>query len=323
MPRLNYGTLLENIVVLETTQICLDRSTPDDSLAFASAFAMPPLTQCWCKPADEANNPLFNNAFLVERAAGQNVSQSIQQLWSLCINNMPDLPVWLFHGDHAVQYATAGPNGALLASMLTVQRGGQIHLWINDNGERYPGRRAPVAGTPPDTLAQAALLVGGPATGTACEPIGWFPDTIPHLTEWLDQGAAGNAAVRLGFLDPDNYAEGLTQVSPQDHRQWLHTLATNAERVLSVTFSGCQNRGAENAARNQRLAWFHGDEEVLYPVSMVFEYGNFQTGVKVRWPQDSIHDVVGDLRHRVEAAWTSWSPSLRALTVHLNGQSQD
>lgn len=44
-PRLNYGTLLENIVVLETTRICLDRLPPDDSLAFASAFAMPPLTQ--------------------------------------------------------------------------------------------------------------------------------------------------------------------------------------------------------------------------------------------------------------------------------------
>ena len=54
MPRLNYGTLLENNVVLEATRLCLDQIGGEDRFAFASAFAMPPLTQCWCRPAEEA-----------------------------------------------------------------------------------------------------------------------------------------------------------------------------------------------------------------------------------------------------------------------------
>jgi hypothetical protein len=56
---------------------------------------------------------------------------------------------------------------------------------------------------------------------------------------------------------------------------------------------------------------------------MVFEYGNFQTGIRVRWPKESILEVVEDLKQRVEAAWSGWSSSLRALTLHLNGQPQD
>ncbi len=57
MPRLNYGTLVENIVVLEATRICLEHLSADGRLDFATAFAMPPLTGCWCKPGEERNNP--------------------------------------------------------------------------------------------------------------------------------------------------------------------------------------------------------------------------------------------------------------------------
>ncbi|HET9217159.1 MAG TPA: hypothetical protein VFR18_09290, partial [Terriglobia bacterium] len=181
MPRLNYGTLLENIVVLEATRICHDDETPDQSLAFASAFAMPPLTQCWCIPNEETNNPLFNNAFLTQLAAHRHKPQTIQGLWSLCINNIPRVPVASFHGDQAILYTTAGPNGALLASMLTVQRGREIHLWINDDGGRY---RHDAKGSDRSTLDQARLLVGGQTAGTAYELCGTFPNTVNSLRKW-------------------------------------------------------------------------------------------------------------------------------------------
>jgi len=51
------------------------------------------------------------------------------------------------------------------------------------------------------------------------------------------------------------------------------------------------------------LAWFHDDGLALYPRSLVFEYGNFQTGIKVRWLGDSIDGVLVDLRERIKAAW--------------------
>jgi hypothetical protein len=100
MPRLNYGTLLENIVVLESTRICLDRTSADEPLAFASAFAMPPMTQCWCKAAEEANSPRFNHTFLLQLAARENPPQTLQQFWSLCIKNVPSIPIRRFRPLH-------------------------------------------------------------------------------------------------------------------------------------------------------------------------------------------------------------------------------
>jgi hypothetical protein len=87
-----------------------------------------------------------------------------------------------------------------------------------------------------------------------------------------------------------------------------------------VMFFACQNRGQGNAARNQRVAWFHDDEHGLYPQSLVFEYGNFQTGVKIRWPSSPIDRFAADLHRRVQTVWQGWSPQLRALTVHINGR---
>jgi len=73
MPRLNYGTLLENIVVLEATRLSLDQIGGEDRLALASAFAMPPLTQCWCRPAEEPNRYTGgpNGALLAAMLAAQ------------------------------------------------------------------------------------------------------------------------------------------------------------------------------------------------------------------------------------------------------------
>jgi hypothetical protein len=164
------------------------------------------------------------------------------------------------------------------------------------------------------------LLLRVQAAGSAAEVTGLFPGTIRDLDGWLTHGPGQNTTVRVGFLDPDNYAEGQAQVSPLDHQRWLRVLAKNSVHVLSAIFSGCQNRGAGNVARNQRLASFHRDEVFLYPESIVFEYGNFQTGVKVRWPEVSIHQLTAELRRHVESAWHGWGGSLGTLTVHLNGQ---
>ena len=323
MPRLNYGTLLENIVVLESTRICLDQSSGDDPVAFASAFAMPPLTQCWCKPVDAANSPCFNDTFLRQVAEKHSPPQTLEQFWALCINNLPNVPIRLFHEDQPLRYPFAGPNGALLACMLAAQRHRRINLWINDNAERYGNvpQASPGVELGSSTAVSAAeLLLGTQIDGTVSDITGWFPRTIPNLADWLVNGGGGTA-VRIGFLDPDNYAEGQTQVSAYDHRQWLRVLATNCAQVLCATFSGCQNRGPQNAARNQRLALFHSDEVALYPRSLVFEYGNFQTGVKIRWPDNAVDYVAANLCQRITAAWRRWSFSLKEITVHPNGQA--
>ena len=320
MPRLNYGTLLENIVVLESMHIGLAGLRPDAPIDFATAFAMPSLTECWCKAAEQANNPWFSYASLQSLSGGQHQPATFERLWSLCLRNAPGIHVQPFYQrDGIVVFPSPGPNGALLAAMLAVERGREIHLWVNDNAERYG--KAGTDGGVSTTLSNAAMLLDTKAAGTSTETLGWFPDTIPRLGSWLQDGHGRNALVRIGFLDPDNYAEGKTQVSPYDHRQWLRVLGAGSQTVLSAVFSGCQNRGPGNATRNQRLSSFHGDEASLYPRSLVFEHGNFQTGVKIRWPADTIDDVATELQRRVQAAWLSWHPSLGTLTVHVDGRA--
>src|SRR5688572_2494983 len=93
MPRLNYGTLLENIVVLEASRACLSLLGEEDGLAFASSFAMPPLTECWASPGDVASSPAFRFSYLQALAAFESAATTVQGLWSLCLNSYPDIPV--------------------------------------------------------------------------------------------------------------------------------------------------------------------------------------------------------------------------------------
>jgi hypothetical protein len=191
MPRLNYGTLLENIVVLESTRMCLDQSSADELLAFASAFAMPPLTECWCKAVDAANSPCFSETFLRQLSAKHVPPQTLEQYWSLCINNVPNAAIQRISGRTCPDLSRWGPNGALLACMLTAQRQRQIHLWINDNGERYGTVQPTPPSIEPDcsgTVSMAGLLVGTQGGGKASEIASWFPDTIPNLADWLAKG---------------------------------------------------------------------------------------------------------------------------------------
>ena len=59
MPRLNHGTLLENLVVLEVVRVLTRR--PEATVEFACSFAMPPLTLYWHRtPHEPTNNPRFN-----------------------------------------------------------------------------------------------------------------------------------------------------------------------------------------------------------------------------------------------------------------------
>jgi hypothetical protein len=321
MPRLNYGTLLENIVVLESTRLCLEQLDPGDALGFATSFAMPALTQCWCKQSEETANPWFSHAFLEQLRGSHHEVGSLQSMWALCLDNRPRLPIRRFHQKEGrLLYKRGGPNGALLAALLANHSDRAIKIWANDDAERYPSSESTGPGDATDEcdeLKAVGLLLEVEPLGSTIHVVGLFPDTIARLDSWL-QGEGRSTRTRVGFLDPDNYAEGETQVSSLDHRRWLRSLASGAGHVLSAMFSGCQNRGRGNAKRNNRLASFHGGEMGLFPHSLVFEYGNFQTGVKIRCPT---HDLRECLRHRVEMAWRRWSGSLDALTVHVDGQA--
>lgn len=325
MPRLNYGTLLENVVTLEVARLGFDYSDRVGVLAFATAFAMPPLTECWAKTANERKiSPFFNECFLSQLTELATTPYSLQKAWVACVQNVLNLPFCRFRvaDNENLRYEFAGPNAALLVAMLATHLRREIRIWANDNGERYGEVNPAVPNSQSElerTVEYGARLLGADPIGSVNYVGTNFPDSIDALSEWLTQGAGNAATVRVGFLDPDNYAEGNTQVTRWQHQNWLRVLAEGRERAFSAMYSFCMNRGPQNANRNQRLAWFHADECERYPRSLVFEYGNHQTGVKIRWPEAKIDEISGKLRERVNNAWSSWHERLGPLTIHSDG----
>ena len=162
MPRLNHGTLLENLVVLEVTRVLT--TAPETTVEFACAFAMPPLTQCWHKTVHEAgNNPRFNAevmANLLKGALQVGVPTSYSSLLLDCLRNPSNLPVVPYAVPDAERlFEFGGPHGALLAAMLARQNGQTLRIWSNDLADhrtRYRGAPTPNAATEcPRTSAYA------------------------------------------------------------------------------------------------------------------------------------------------------------------------
>ena len=324
MPRLNYGTLLENVVIVEVTRACLQRSAPGSALAFASSFSMPPLTQCWAGPSDSHSNPAFDQACARRLAERAPTMTSPADLWSRCVRNAPMLPVCRYREPAAndVVSELAGPNGALLAAMLAAHEHRILFQWINDDGARYgetgdgsPSSCSEVA----RTAEYAAALMDRPVSGTSVHVNGKFPGSVGALEQWLGSGPIAAAPVRIGFLDPDTYIDGKTNVSQLGHQRWLRALAHGCERSVSVLFMMCQNRGSKNIERNKNLELFDGDEKRLFARSLVFEGGNFQAGIKIRWTTEEISSVVAQIGEHVQRAWSAWVPKLPNLKVHVDG----
>ncbi|HZI11232.1 MAG TPA: hypothetical protein VE153_12675 [Myxococcus sp.] len=326
MPRLNYGTLLENLVVTEVARACLRATDSSSSVVFASSFAMPPLTQCWAKRTDGRNSPGFGEVF-VRGLRGQQraVTTSLRDMWGRCVINKPRLPVSRLRDTQLeyVAYEYEGPNGALLVAMLANAEGRELHQWINDDGGRYgevPPTQPSSASEVPRTMEHAASLNEKPAIGSATYVPGRFPNTVSELQRWLTAEPAARACVRVGFLDPDNYVEGDASVSQDGHQRWLCALASECDHAVSVLFMMCQNRGTANQERDHKLRQFDGDEKSLFSRSIVFEHGNFQTGVKVRWPADTVEEFVSELSRRVQKGWSQWREGMKGLTVHVDGR---
>ncbi|HJT78902.1 MAG TPA: hypothetical protein VJ739_17020 [Gemmataceae bacterium] len=308
MPRLNHGTLLENLVVLEVARVLTRRT--EATVEFACSFAMPPLTQCWHRTQQEpVNNPRFNAGVMANLLNGTfavGAPTSYSALLRDCLANAPSFPVVPYALTDATQLCEyGGPNGALLAALLTTRRGQSIRIWSNDLADhraRYRGTPVPDASTEcPRTTEYAAGLSPGnsamPGVDLFCGQE--FPDSVPAMASWC-----GGCAIRIGFLDPDSYvAAGAPvpgQVDRSAHCRWLTDLHRDAETTAGVMFFASQYAPGRPAL----IAAFHDDARDDYPRSVVFCHGNYMVGVKLRCHEtDRIHLIID----RVRDAWVSWS----------------
>ena len=324
MPRLNHGTLLENLVVLEVTRVLTANAAA--TVEFACSFAMPPLTQYWHRSLHEPlNNPKFNVSVMANLLNGKFAVGSPTSYSALlygCIANAPNLPVVTYALNDAAQSCEfGGPNGALLAALLTRQQGQALRIWSNDLADdraRYRGVPAIDATSecPRTTEYSAALLPGigpVPESNSFCGQD--FPDSVAAMTLWC-----GKCAVRIGFLDPDAYVgpaaprEG--KIGSPAHCLWLTNLHRDAEITAGIMFFASQDA----PGRPGLVATFHSDARDDYPHSVVFCHGNYMVGVKLRCNDSTRIRLIIDSVHE---AWILWSEMVGrdpdGLSCNLDG----
>ena len=310
MPRLNHGTLLENLVVLEVMRFLA--TTAETTVEFATSFAMPPSTQIWHKTlAEPGNNPRFNANVLDDLRNGVlpvGPPTSYSAILRDCLLNTAHLPVvdYAQHDAETQLYEYGGPNGALLATMLRHRQGQSIRVWSNDltgPDARYTMIN-PIADAttecPRTNLYATALsgIIGGHLQRDGfCD---WqFPLSVPQLVAWC-----GICMVRVGFLDPDSYVAGGVagpgQVDSMAHVQWLTNLYRDALCTAGIMFFAHQI--AEK--RLMLIAAFHNDAVQEYPHSILFKHGNFMVGVKLRCPEK---DHIPLIINGVWDSWKTWS----------------
>ena len=138
MPIQNVGTLLENMVVTEAAALLLDRVGPGKRLGFASAFAMPALSE-W-RPHAQA---VGMSTEALRQVLESSEKSEFMNVMARCLRYCFD----------------QGPNGVLLVSLVAALRRTGLSVWANDIVDGHYG--AP-------TTAQSAVK---PAQRTARDEI--------------------------------------------------------------------------------------------------------------------------------------------------------
>jgi len=285
VPIQNVATLLENLVVAEAAIVLLDRLRPPQRLGFATAFAMPTISE-W-RPHSQAVG--ISTAALQAVAAGGGDSEFIDSMRA-CLRRFPG----------------QGPNAALLVSLLATRRHVGVRVWANDIVDGHYGNAMPSLERVAERVTEI-LPEGNPfIDSVVCELP--YPSSLPRLRAsvdgWIDVGAV------LGFLDPMRYVRGSCQpdeTSSTDHRQWLAILRER-DPVLVVHFTG--NRDA--ASLSLELAELRedlgqcgfGSWTEVQRQSYVVSVGSRNS------------DILAELEGRVWGSWQAWCDAVAPEIVN-------
>lgn len=165
MPIQNVGTLIENLVVTEAAAVLLERLGPNETLGFATAFAMPPLSE-W-RP--------HNQAIGISTAALQQIRNSrggteFLQVMRACLR-------------HSL---AEGPSGALLAGLLATLKRKRLRVWANDIEDGHYGNAIPALETLDEIVRK--ILPGSESSLTVVPPCSKpYPESIDDLKTVLGE----------------------------------------------------------------------------------------------------------------------------------------
>jgi len=294
MPIRNMGTLLENIVLVETMRLLAQGNQERQPIDLLNSFAMPPLSG-WCAHrTDYGFSAAQLNALLVgPQAAPADSYQAM--LWS-CLQQPSGEP------------GTLGPNGALLCSILAQHLSCPIRLWLNDIPHGHYGNALPGLAAINATVQRVlALTVAPQNVVVVCEDP--WPDCLrinlsDTLANWEDKPHA-----RIGFLDPMRYRVNNGAAGETDsasHLEWLRLLSDGmACPVISVHFTGHNDW----QTLRPEIEQMHADGRAKgYLHTLVARHSYYHAVCNVKAPQGSeaSRALARDLQRVLEAAWGGW-----------------
>ncbi len=276
MPIQNVGTLIENLVVTEAAAVLLDCVAPGQSLGFATAFAMPPLSE-W-RPHNQAVGMSTNALQGIRNSSG---GTDFLEVMRACLL-------------HSVE---EGPSGTLLVGLLAALRGKQLQVWANDIEEGHYGNAIPALEQLEATVRNILPSSGASLKMSVCSTP--YPDSINDLKEAIARWRP-EVDVVLGFLDPMRYVReprGGPYTSSPDHRQWLRAL--RSPRVsLAVQFTG----NSDYHSLSAELSALRSDlEEMGFPFSIEVRRQHYVVSVGSRTP-----DLLDLVEAKTRSSWNAW-----------------
>ena len=275
MPIQNIGTLLENMVVTEAASVMLEQLRDDQCLGFATAFAMPTLTE-WRPHAQSVG--MSTDALEAISCGAENTD--FLRTMSRCLAYRLD----------------RGPNAALLASVLSTLRNSRLRIWANDITNGHYGN-AISSLERIETLVSDIMPAYQPAISVStCDTP--YPRSLKNLSatlkEWTDVGAV------IGFLDPNRYTINSIFgpfTRSADHREWLRILSVRGPFV-AIHFTGNSDR----ASFTVELEELRRDLiESAIPRWREFRRQHYVVSVGC---VDT--DILAKIQERVLASWSAW-----------------
>jgi hypothetical protein len=276
MPIQNIATLIENLVVTETAGLLMDRIGTDQRLGFATAFAMPALSE-WCPHPQSVGISTEALRQIAESGGGSEFCSVM---------------------GHCLRYRSdRGPNGALLVSLVATLRRAGLNLWANDIPDGHYGNAIPSL-TNIAEVVREILPESSPSINVeVCDDP--FPLSLDNLSTTVDRWGPKLGAL-LGFLDPMRYVRDLRSgpyTHSADHRRWLRILS-KWQPAVSLHFTG----NSDSASLLAELDALRLDlKQSGFPFWLEIRRQHYVVSVG-----SAVIETLDALESRVIASWSAW-----------------
>ncbi len=293
MPIANAGTLIENVVLIESLRVLCDEAVSDSSsIEFINSFTMAPRSP-WTERLYAGPLKLARRQMIEANFDSTDVSGEFCQVYARsCL---------------ALSYE--GPSGALLAAILLSLKKKRARFWLNDSG--FYQSSANTGNHNIDSIAAEVLPNDlQPRLDLVCSATPYPTSLVElklELSKWRQ--SSNGRQFRIGYLDPNRYCAGgarhTAATSSADHCEWLEMLNVDLPSVvMSVHFSANCNQ----PLLRKELQYLYKDASERGYVSNTFSNSYLTTTISINSNDSKLSslEIMNRACSNILSAWDRW-----------------